>query len=729
MRAVCSARWRVLLMLGFLSLWCGAMIDASAAAEFALVISPGGSDDNPGTVEKPLRTLMAARERLRERLPAMDRDLVVALRGGDYFLEKPFRLEVADSGRNGFSVVYRNFPGEVPRIHGGRRITEWARDRGSIYKAQLPAGWVFHSLICDGRVQTKARHPDSGYLLVENPSSDRSVGQVFVDSSQPQQSFRYRPGDLPEKWTYGPEAQVMIWAGYDWFADTSPIAGIDWLHRRQLIMAHPALCNILARPDRRYFIQGVREALDRPGEFFVDERAGVLYFWPPREPIETCFIVAPTLTRLIEIQGQSPAEPVHHVRVEGLHLEGSDFGRRFNETDGTHGATLWNEPANLDAAVYLQHAQDVAIRFCEINGAGYSGISLTGAARRIEVYGNHIHDCGYHGVLLQGFSPRHGNPPPDVHRENAIVNNHIEHCGRFVGHGSGIFIHSSGHNRIAHNLIHHMPRYGIATKGQYECPPGIAWEDWSALANHSRENVYEFNHIHDVNLDSEDSGFISFICSGRHNIVRNNLLHDCPRELGAMSFGIYLDDGAGYFTIENNLIYNLDDAKPAPGKFPVPIYAKGVHNTIQNNILIAGKTSPAAICTFEMFDLRCEEHVWRRNIVWLQNPDAVAWQCSALAAERMRECDRNLFWKEGQPVTVKVTEKILSLEDWRRFQGLHRDRYSIVADPLFVDAERHDYRLRPDSPAFKLGFEPFDISACGLLEDYPENLERRLPKH
>src|SRR5690606_2139988 len=110
----------------------------------------------------------------------------------------------------------------------------------------------------------------------------------------------------------------------------------------------------------------------------------------------------------------------------------------------------------------------------------------------------------------------------------------------------------------------------------------------------------------------------------------------------------------GYFTIENNLIYNLDDAKPAPGKFPVPIYAKGIHNTIQNNILIAGKTSPAAICTFEMFDLRCEEHVWRRNIVWLQNPDAVAWQCSALAAERMRECDRNLFWKEGQPVTVKV---------------------------------------------------------------------------
>ncbi|MFA5057539.1 MAG: right-handed parallel beta-helix repeat-containing protein [Opitutaceae bacterium] len=705
-----GVRWTAILAAAIVATLSSSVAVVRAGTAFDLVVSPDGRDDNPGTVEKPLRTMAAARDRLRVQLPRMDHDLVVALRGGDYFLEQPIRLDVADSGQNGFSVIYRNYPGEVPRIFGGRRITDWQRDKGSIYKSKLPAGWVFQSLICDGRVQAKARHPDSEYLLVDASNPDRT--------SRSQQEFHFRSEDLPVTWTYGPEAQVVIWSGYDWFTDTSPIAVIDWPHRL-LTLAQAALNNIIVYPNRRYFIQGVREALDRPGEFFLDERAGVLYFWPPKEPIAACFILAPTVNRLIEICGRSPEEPVHHLRIEGLHLVGSDFGRRFDESDGTHGATAWNEPANLDAALYLEHTQDIAIRFCEISGAGYSGVSLIGSARRVEVYGNHIHDCGYHGVLLVGYSPRHGNPPPDVHRDNAVVNNHIDHCGRLVGHGAGIFIHSSGHNRIAHNLIHDLPRYGICTKGQYDCPPGVAWEEWSAKANLSRDNVYEFNHVHDVNLDSDDSGFISFICSGRHNVVRNNLLHDCPRQPGGLVMGIYLDDGAGYFTVENNLIYNLAAGEPAPHKLPVPIFAKGVHNTIQNNILIGGKAAMAAIWTTEMFDLRCEDHIWRRNIIWLENPDAVAWQSSVPAAERMTECDQNLFWKQGAPITVKMGDKILSLEEWRRFGGLNHDGRSIVADPRFVDAPRHDYRLQTDSPALKLGFQPFDISACGLLPDYP----------
>jgi len=41
------------------------------------------------------------------------------------------------------------------------------------------------------------------------------------------------------------------------------------------------------------------------------------------------------------------------------------------------------------------------------------------------------------------------------------------------------------------------------------------------------------------------------------------------------------------------------------------------------------------------------------------------------------------------------------------------EKGSIVADPLFVNPAGHDYRLRPDSPAIKLGFVPFDPRKAG----------------
>ena len=42
------------------------------------------------------------------------------------------------------------------------------------------------------------------------------------------------------------------------------------------------------------------------------------------------------------------------------------------------------------------------------------------------------------------------------------------------------------------------------------------------------------------------------------------------------------------------------------------------------------------------------------------------------------------------------------------------DIHSMAADPLFVDPEHGDYRLRPDSPALALGFQPIDMSRIGI---------------
>ncbi len=53
-------------------------------------------------------------------------------------------------------------------------------------------------------------------------------------------------------------------------------------------------------------------------------------------------------------------------------------------------------------------------------------------------------------------------------------------------------------------------------------------------------------------------------------------------------------------------------------------------------------------------------------------------------------------------------------KNWTAWQKLGYDEHSMIADPLFVDAKHDDYRLRPESPALRLGFQPIPVEKIGL---------------
>ena len=72
-----------------------------------------------------------------------------------------------------------------------------------------------------------------------------------------------------------------------------------------------------------------------------------------------------------------------------------------------------------------------------------------------------------------------------------------------------------------------------------------------------------------------------------------------------------------------------------------------------------------------------------------------------------------MVWHKGAPLLVGGLKDVPEEKQWETWRAMGFDRNSIVADPLFVDPANDDYRLRPESPAFKLGFKPIPVEKIG----------------
>ncbi len=88
---------------------------------------PKASDDNPGTANRPFRTISAAAERVR----AGDK---VMIHGGDY----RETVIIKTSGTPEAPIIFEAAPGETPVIKGSEIVKGWTRTSANVWKAKLP---------------------------------------------------------------------------------------------------------------------------------------------------------------------------------------------------------------------------------------------------------------------------------------------------------------------------------------------------------------------------------------------------------------------------------------------------------------------------------------------------------------------------------------------------------------------------------------------------------------
>ncbi len=682
------------------------LLAATAACLFArgsqaevLYVAADGNDEwsgrlaapNAQRTDGPLASLVGARDAIRRARAAgeVSQPMTVRVRRGRYLLDAPLVLEPIDSGTAAAPVVFEAYPNERPILSGGRVISGF-RLNGPLWEVVIPevkAGrWYFRQLFVDGRRRQRARGPNTGYhriaRLLPGPKDPR--GKPIA-----RDKFVFAAGDL-QPWARIGEVNVILM--HSWETSIHPIRSVDT--QSNIVEFAAPLKEWWGigywEKAQRYYVQNAYELLDQPGEWYLNRQTGVLSYRPmPGEIPGETEVIAPRLTELVRLAGDADAgRHVEHVTLRGLSFHHADWKLSAQGNSSTQAAV------EVPAAIMADGARHCAIEGCEVAHVGTYGIWFRRGCKDCRIRRNRLFDLGAGGVRV-GEAKMAKTDDAESSR-NLVDNNHIFDGGRVYPAGIGIWVAQSSHNRISHNDVHHLLYSGIS----------IGW-NWNDAPNRTHHNLIERNHVHHlVHGVLSDAGLIYCLGVSPGSVIRDNVFHDIwPYSKPPFGWGIYLDATCGSYLVENNLVYNTHSGGL--------MFNNGGHeHVIRNNIFALSATH--ALWPYS----EKRPSTLRRNIVYLTQGELFIPYGQRSLNERLAAkqspglWDQNIYWHTGGQRRLRFYRR--SFAEW---QALGLDRRSQIADPLFVDAKRGDFRLKRESPALKLGFQPLDVGRVGLYGD------------
>lgn len=549
-----------------------ALVPAVLSAATEIHLSPAGNDANPGTAALPVATPRGAQLRVRALIRTGLKDPAqVVFAAGTYVMDAPLELRPEDSGTAACPITWRAAAGAEVVLSGGRKITgAWTKGDGGIWHTDLTGvglaadRWNFRQLFVDGVRAVRARYPNA---TEANPFL-YATGGSFAH-------LTVTPALVKACWGTAADAQLNVVPQSRFFNQWNTVTAVN-----------PATGRIdLADSERHrrinsgswFWIEGVREELDQPGEWFLDPKTGRLHYLPPAgvDPNTRTFI-APVLNRLVNAKGDVNAGThVEHVHFDGL---------KFRHTTFTLGHI--EARVHTDTAVMFENTIDSSVRNCDFENIGGYALWLHLDSRRNVFDRNTVRHSGGGGVLLTGsrlgymddskiYTP--GEAAAKVAPIlNRITRNTVEHCGRIRYYGGGVHLDSrpfsmtmAPGNLIAHNHFNDLSRNGVF-----------------AFRNQGG-NVVEYNRIHNAMQTTIDGGCIHFATMNTLNApnhILNNWLYDAwgynqqpaGKPARKLANGIFLDWDTSNTTVKDNWIHNTVGG-------PVKVIFGGNRNVVQGD--------------------------------------------------------------------------------------------------------------------------------------------------
>jgi hypothetical protein len=676
---------------------------ARSSGKQVFFVATNGSDGWSGRLARPNwrrsdgpfatlpRAIAAVRETKREGKGRSGTGATIFVREGHYFLKEPLILKPEDS-----DLALAAYKTERPVLSSGRPIRDWKgvtlggkRMWAAEIRGMGEGEWFFHQLWVNGKRAVRARHPNHSYLSIAE------VPDKTSDWTQGHTRFRFREGDF-KGWKSVTNAEVVAMAR--WVESRLPIISVDETQR--IVSFGRRSVFELAAGDV-YYAEGALDFLDEPGEWCLDATAGTVYYLPrPGERIGEVEAIAPVLSQVLRLEGRLETNQfIERVTFRGLTFMHTEwyFPAGFRGGKGKPQTTpapaievggFAQAAVGVPGAVWGEGVRNCSFQDCVFGQIGNYGLELARGCQRNRIIGCEFSDLGAggikigEGVIRESFA--------EQTRGNEIMDCHIHDGGKLFASGEGIWIGQSPDNRITHNLIHDFYYTGISI--------GWTWGYKPALATN---NLVQFNHVHHIGVKSDGDGPILSDMGGIYTLGRqpgtkilNNIWHDIA---GARygGWGIYFDEGSSGILAQSNLVY-----RTTHGGFHQHY---GETNVVRNNIFAFGRdnqiqrTLPEAHSSFS----------FETNVVYFDSGPLLAGDWS----NENYQMDWNVYFDartNSTPEGLRLGP--CSLEAWR---DRGHDKNSMVSDPLFVAAREDDYRLKSDSPALKMGFEPIDLRNVG----------------
>ncbi len=666
-----------------LSLVLAAALGASAlvAGQPAMLyVSPQGRDAWSGKVpapkggDGPFATLERARDEIRKmkRAGGLPKGgVTVELRGGVYELPRAFELTAEDSGAEGTPVVYRARKGEEARLVGGRQVTglrpvtdpavlsrleEGAR--GKVLQADLRALGItdFGDVVAAGR-RVEVFFQDRPMTLARWPN-EGFARITDVVGGAPHKIWGI-PGDKIGRFQYEGDrpkrwvGEKDLWLEGYWFWDWS-----DQRQRVESIDTDKRLISIV--PPYHYY--GYRK-----GQWYfafnaLSELDSPGEWYLDRDAGILYFWPTGPIAKSKLLVSIIPTlvtmTDVSHVTVRGMVLE-----------------------ACRGTAVVMNGGTGNLIAACTIRNTGADAVSVNGGTAN-GVVGCDIYDTADGCITLSGGDRRTLTPA-----RHFADNNHCHDYARWSRMYHPAVVLAGVGNIATHNLIDNAPHMAMGFSGN--------------------DHLIEFNEIHSVCYEANDAGAIY---AGRNwtmrgTMIRHNYFHDISGFEGRGCVGVYLDDQFCGTTIFGNVFYNVTRAAMIGG---------GRDCTIENNVFV---------------DCVPATHVDSRGLGWAKGGfdglkaglNDVPYQMPPWST-RFPQLVTILDDDPMAPKGDLIARNICVGGRWGDFDGeakpLVRFEDNLLdQDPLFVNRAHLNFQLRPESPAWKLGFQRIPIEKIGLYRD------------